>query len=84
MKAYLLNDTEPDGRLYLVFAADAVAGANAIIAMIGGNPDVNRFSVGGSYDVAEGGFIGVSAWWPYFTTDPHRPSAIDIVRRMKP
>ena len=80
MRAYLLNDAGPDGQLYLAFGDDAVSAAKAVIALIGGSEDVNRFSVGGSYPVENGVVIGVSSWWPYFTNDPDRPSAIDMVR----
>lgn len=83
MKAYLLHDTEPGGKLYLAFGADAVSAAEALIRVIGGSPDVNRFSVGGSWEPADGTHIVVSDWWPYFTAHPDRPSAIDIVRGMR-
>lgn len=80
MKAYLLHDNSPGGRLHLAFGADPVAAAEALIAVIGGDPDVNRFSVGGTYNVSPDSPIDVSRWWPYFTTDPDRPSAIALVK----
>jgi hypothetical protein len=80
MKCFLLDDTEPGGKLYLAFGADCVAAAHALIARIGGSADVDRFSVGGSWDVAVDTHIVASAWWPYFTTDPRAHSALDVLR----
>ncbi len=78
MKAYLLHDTEPGGKLYLAFGENCVEAASKIIVSIGGSTDVNRFSVGGSYDVTDGAFIEVTKWWPYFTAirTPRRRSTL--------
>ena len=80
MKAYLLDDTAPGGKLYLAFGKDCVQAAEKIIDEIGGNPDVDRFSVSGSWNV--GDVIDVSKWWPHFTSDPNGVTAIQIVRGM--
>ena len=80
MGVYLLDDTEPGGKLHLAFGEDACKAAKNIIAEIGGNPDVNRFSVSGSWNV--GDVIDVSKWWPHFTNDPNGVTAIQIVRGM--
>lgn len=63
VRAFLLSDTE-SGKLYLAFGETCVDAAKKL----GG--DIERFSVGGTYEIDEP--ICVSDWWPYFTCNPGR------------
>lgn len=66
MRCYLLKDHKSD-TLHLAFGADPVAAAESLIKAIGGNPDVERFSVSGGYDCDPAKPIDVTKWWPHFT-----------------
>ena len=87
MRCYLLVDYKCSGKLYVAFGDDCVDAAKRLIESIGGDPDTERFSVGGSWNAVPGEVIEASKWWPYFTCNPPNeltnPSAIDVVRRMK-
>lgn len=76
MRAYLLDDSHPvhnpNGKLWMAFGEDAVDAANHLIQKIGGSTDVNRFSVGGSWEVDPTAPINISSLWPYFTNYPNR------------
>jgi hypothetical protein len=67
VKLYLLSD---DTGLYLAEGEDCVKAAESVIAKIGGNMDVNRFSVQDADVMRDGAFCIRYRWWMFFTRDP--------------